>query len=331
MNSLTFKFLTDFRITPQIFTQSTKIAEYVGKQELFQRQIPQVLDTLRLNAIIQSTESSNRIEGIVISSKRLESLVKSTEEPQNRSEGEIAGYRDVLKMIHGHHEYIDLNPNVILQLHRDLRKYIGTGGKWKTADNKIEERHPDGSIRVRFNPVPAWQTPEAMDNLCNAFKVARDTGILPAPILIAGFVLDFLCIHPFADGNGRMARLLTLLLLYQSGYIVGRYISLEKVIEDTKIQYYDTLEKSSQGWHQAEHDLSPWLEYFLTMLLEAYNRFEERVGSVEKTQKKGWKQERILNVIHGFVADFTISDVEEMCPGVSRPTITRTLNELGKK
>jgi Fic family protein len=170
-----------------------------------------------------------------------------------------------------------------------------------------------------------------MEELCRAFLLARDSGHLPEPVLISAFVLDFLCIHPFSDGNGRMARLLTLLLLYQSGYIVGRYISLEKVVEDTKAQYYDTLERSSQGWHAGQHNITPWLEYFLTMLLEAYHRFEERVGNIEQTQKKGWQQERIMQVIQGFVADFTISDVEELCPGVSRPTITKTLNELSKK
>jgi Fic family protein len=332
LTTLTSEFLSNFRVTPHVLTLTAKISEYLGKQELFQRQVPQVLDTLRESAIIQSTESSNRIEGIVISSRRLHALINNdSERPQTRSEAEIAGYRDVLKTIHEHHEHLEIGPNIILQLHRDLMRYTGTGGKWKMVDNRIEERLPDGSVRVRFNPTPAWRTPEAMEELCRSFRLVRDAGQFPAPILIAGFVLDFLCIHPFPDGNGRMARLLTLLLLYQSGFIVGRYISLEKVIEDTKKQYYETLEKSSKGWHEAKHDFTPWLEYFLTMLLEAYHRFEERVGKIEETQKKGWKRERILKVIDGFVADFTISDVEELCPGISRPTITRTLNELGKK
>ncbi len=325
-------YLSQFHISPQVLSATTQLGEYRGKQELFQRQIPQVLDTLRQSAIIQSTESSNRIEGIVISSKRLESIVNRKDEPKSRSEGEIAGYRDVLAMIHESYEHIKIESNFILQLHGYLMKYTGTsGGKWKSADNTIEEKHPDGTIRVRFTPTPAWNTPDAMNKLCKSFNRAKDIGQFPMSILIAGFVLDFLCIHPFSDGNGRMARLLTLLLLYQSGYIVGRYISLEKVIEDTKVQYYDTLERSSQGWHESEHDFAPWLEYFLTMLLESYHRFEERVGTIEQTQKRGWKQARIRQVVDGFMADFTVAELEEMCPGISRPTITKTLNELGRQ
>ena len=325
-------FLSQFIISPDVLSATTQLGEYRGKQELFQRQIPQVLDTLQQNAIIQSTESSNRIEGIVVSSKRLESIVVKRDEPRSRSEGEIAGYRDVLATIHQSYEHIKVHPDFILQLHGYLMKYTGANaGRWKSADNTIEEKHPDGTIRVRFVPTPAWQTPEAVDELCRAFNRAKDIGRFPAPILIAAFVLDFLCIHPFSDGNGRMARLLTLLLLYQSGFVVGRYISLEKVIEDTKVQYYDTLLRSSQGWHESAHDFAPWLEYFLTMLLEAYHRFEKRVGTIEQTQKKGWKQARIRQVVDGFIADFTVAQLEEMCPGISRPTITRTLNELGKE
>ena len=252
-------------------------------------------------------------------------------EPENRSEAEIAGYRDVLRNIHDHHAHMQLNPNLILQLHRDLMRYTGTGGKWKSADNSIEETLPSGETRIRFQPVPPWQTPQAVEELCRRFNVMLDLADLPDALLITTFVLDFLCIHPFPDGNGRMARLLTLFLLYQRGYLVGRYISLERVIEDHKERYYETLYQSSIGWHEGHHNIIPWTEYFLTILLEAYHRFEERVGDVEGTQPKGWKQERIRNVIAGFVADFTISDVEEKCPGISRPTITRVLNELGKQ
>lgn len=323
-------FIGSFPITKSILRLSTKISEYRGKQALFQRQIPQVLDTLRHSAVIQSVESSNRIEGITVSTTRLQSIMQHETEPENRSEADIAGYRDVLKTVHEHHDHMELTSNLILQLHRDLMRYSGTGGKWKSSDNSIEETLPNGATRIRFQPVPAWQTPAAMDELCRRLSVLLDSGELPDPLLISTFVLDFLCIHPFPDGNGRMARLLTLLLLYQRGYTVGRYISLERVIEDHKERYYETLYRSSIGWHQGVHTIVPWTEYFLTMLLEAYHRLEERVGDVESRQRKGWKQERIRQVIDSFAADFTIANVEERCPGISRPTITRVLSALGK-
>lgn len=323
--------ISQWPVTKSILSLTNQIAEYRGKQALYQRQIPQVLDTLREHAVIQSTESSNRIEGIVVSTRRFDSLMRHATEPQTRSEAEIAGYRDVLKTIHEHHEHMRLTPSLILQLHRDLMKYTGAGGQWKINDNHIEEITSDGVRRIRFQAVPAWQTPAAIDNLCALFRRARERNEWPDVLLIAAFVLDFLCIHPFADGNGRMARLLTLLLLYQSGYIVGRYISLERVIEDTKEQYYDTLYRSSQGWHEGNHDLVAWFEYFLIMLLEAYHRFEQRVGDVEASQRRGWKKERIIQVVEGFVADFSIADVAELCPGISRPLITRVLNELSRQ
>ncbi|MCL6577493.1 Fic family protein [Kyrpidia sp.] len=314
-----------------ILVLTNRIAEYRGKQALYQRQIPQVLDTLREYAVIQSTESSNRIEGIVVPTRRFTSIMRHASEPQTRSEAEIAGYRDVLRMIHEHHEHMRSTPNLILQLHRDMMKYADKGGQWKMADNYIEEVAPDGERRIRFQTVPAWQTPGAVEELCRLFLLELQRGEWPDVLLIAAFVLDFLCIHPFADGNERMARLLSLQLLYQSGYVVGRYISLERVIEDTKDQYYDTLYRSSQGWHEGEHDLTPWMEYFLTMLLEAYRRFEQRVGDTDAAKHRGWKKERIQNVVHGFVADFSISDVEELCPGISRSMVTRVLNELSRQ
>lgn len=316
-----------------ILNLTSKIAEYRGKQTLYERQMPQVLDRLRYQAIIQSTESSNRIEGITVSARRFESIMKEKSLPKDRSEAEIAGYRDVLRTIHASHSYILIRSTMIQQLHRDLMAYAGAsrGGKWKSVDNAIEETLPSGDQWVRFVPTPAWKTPDAMESLCRKFDLSRDLGKLPDIILVAIFILDFLCIHPFPDGNGRMARLLTLLLLYQGGYTVGRYISLEKIIEETKEQYYDTLYQSSQGWHDGKQNVLPWVEYFLTVILRAYHRFEERVGDVEHTQKRGWKQGRVRGVIQEFVADFRISDVEERCPAVSRATITKTLNDLSKE
>ncbi len=333
MSSFGGDVLDKLPITVDILNLTSKIAEYRGKQTLYERQIPQVLVTLRSHAIIQSTESSNRIEGITVSARRFESIMKEKSPPKDRSEAEIAGYRDVLRTIHDSHSYILIRANMIQQLHRDLMAYTGTsrGGNWKSVDNVIEETLPSGDQQVRFVPTPAWKTPDAMESLCQKFDMSRDLGKLPDVILIAIFILDFLCIHPFSDGNGRMARLLTLLLLYQGGYTVGRYVSLEKIIEETKEQYYDTLYQSSQGWHAGKQNVLPWVEYFLTVIFRAYRRFEERVGDVEHTQKRGWKQMRVRDVIQDFLADFRVSDVEERCPGISRATITKTLNDLSKE
>lgn len=306
-----------------------RIQEFKGKQDLFKQQLPEILDALRDAAIIQSTESSNRLEGIVVETKRLTSIVQKKIQPQTRSEAEVAGYRDVLATIHSSAAYMQLKPGVILQLHRDLMKYAGSGGRFKVNDNEITETLPDGTKRIRFTPVPTWRTPEAMDELFNAYLRERERGAINELILIATFILDFLCIHPFSDGNGRMARLLTLLMLYQCGYEVGRYISLEKVVEETKEQYYETLEQSSLGWHEGEHNLLPWINYFLVMILKAYERFAERVGTVKDSkQRRGWKAQKVQEVIGHFIADFTVQDIQERCPGISRPTIQRILNTL---
>jgi len=309
-----------------------QIQEFKGKQDLFKQQQPEILEALRDAAVIQSTESSNRLEGIVINTNRLSSIVQKKVQPQNRSESEVAGYRDVLATVHASAEYMNLKLGLILQMDRDLMQYAGnTGGRFKNNDNTITESYPDGTKRIRFVTVPAWQTPNAIDELVNAYRQDRELGAINELILIAAFTLDFLCIHPFSDGNGRMARLLTLLLLYQTGYEVGRYVSLEKVIEETKEQYYETLEQSSVGWHEGEHNLLPWIDYFLVMLLKSYQRFEERVGQTSDSKRqKGWKAKKVQEVINHMIADFTINDIQERCPGISRPTIQRMLNELGQ-
>ena len=309
-----------------------RIQEYKGKQTLYERQSPEILKALKDTAIVHSTESSNRIEGIVVSSKRLTSIVKHNAHPQNRSEAEVAGYRDVLSTIHTSAQYMALKSGIILQLHRDLMQYAtGSGGKFKVSDNTITETLPTGEERVRFVPVPAWQTPGAIEELIVAYQKEKDKGLVNDLILIGTFILDFLSIHPFSDGNGRMARLLTLLLLYQTGYEVGRYISLEKVVEETKDQYYQTLEQSSAGWHEGIHDLLPWINYFLIMLLKAYQKFEERVGeTADAIRTKGWKTEKVKDVVERMIADFTFLDIEERCPGISRPTIQGILNQLSK-
>ncbi|WP_088228849.1 Fic family protein [Desulfosporosinus sp. FKB] len=311
----------------------SRIQEYKGKQGLFKQQQPEVLSALQKSAIIQSTESSNRLEGIIVSAKRLNSIVNKNAMPQNRLESEVAGYRDVLATIHTSAVYMNIKSGIILQLHRDLMQYATeSGGRYKTSENEITETLPDGTKRVRFIPVPAWKTAEAVDELIASFLREREQGTINELILIAAFILDVLCIHPFPDGNGRLARLLTLLLLYQTGHEVGRYISLEKIVEETKNQYYETLEQSSKSWHDGNHDLKPWLNYFLVVILKSYQKFEERVGQITcSDQRKGWKAQKVQDVIDHFIADFTIHDIQDNAPGVSRPTIQRILNRLGQE
>jgi Fic family protein len=307
-----------------------EIGEYKGKQELYKEQAPQVLRTLREAAVIQSTESSNRIEGVLASRERIRLLVEHRSEPRTRSEQEIAGYRDVLQTIHASYAHIAPTTGVVLQFHRDLYQFMpGYGGRWKTASNEITEILPDGSRNVRFQTVPPYQTADAMERLHESFAREWELGRVDPLLLIPAYVLDFLCIHPFLDGNGRMARLLTLLLLYRAGYEVGRYISLETAIERTKDGYYDSLYKSSQGWHEGQHSLLPWWEYFCgVMLRAAYRDFESRVGIV--TGVKGAKREMIIDAIARLPDAFRFADVERACPGISRPTINRALADLRK-
>ncbi|NHC35952.1 Fic family protein [Scytonema millei] len=314
-------------ITQNLLRTIRLIGEYKGKQELFKQQSPQVLETLQLAAIIQSTESSNRIEGVVAPLQRILALVAQKTTPMNRSEQEIAGYRDVLDTIHANYERMPFNTGLVLQLHRDLYRFLpGSGGQWKSADNKITETRPDGTTAVRFEPVSAFLTPTAMAQLHERFNTSSQADEVEPLLLIPTYVLDFLCIHPFRDGNGRMARLLTLLLLYQAGYEVGRYISLEQIVERTRESYYDTLYQSSVGWHDRQHTLLPWWEYFLGVVLAAYREFEQRVGTV--TASRGAKREIVLDVVARLPNQFQYADVERACPGVSRPTINRALAEL---
>lgn len=301
------------------------IGEYKGKQELFKEQAPQVLETLRQAAVIQSTESSNRIEGITVPLERIKKLVTEKTTPRDRSEQEIAGYRDVLTTIHTSYAHIPFTPNIVLQLHRDLYQFaVNTGGRWKTVDNEISATYPDGTKVVRFRPIPAYATPEAMERLHEQFNRCWHSGAIEPLLLIPTYILDFLCIHPFLDGNGRMARLITLLLLYKAGYEVGRFISLERIVERTKESYYDTLYQSSQDWHEGQHNLLPWWEYFLgVMVLSAYREFETRVGVV--TSARGTKTAMVLDVINNLPREFSIRELQERCPTVGIDLIRRIL------
>jgi Fic family protein len=304
------------------------VGEYRGKEALFKQQSPQVLQALRDSALIQSTESSNRIEGVVAPPQRIRDLVARRTQPANRSEQEIAGYRDALNTIHTNFADMQLTSNLVLQLHRDLFQFVpGGGGKWKATDNAITETRPDGTTVVRFTPLAAHLTPDAMAQLHDAYREALDAHTVEPLLLISAYVLDFLCVHPFTDGNGRMARLLSLLLLYQAGYEVGRYVSLEGAIEQTKEGYYDSLYASSHDWHEARHSLMPWWEYFVgVMLVKAYRDFEDRVGVT--SARRGAKRDMIRDAVRRLPARFRYADLERAVPAVSRPTIARALREL---
>jgi len=317
-------------VTNDVFELVAAISEYKGKEGLYARQSPEVLRKLQEVATIQSTESSNRIEGIVVNGDRLKKLMADQTTPQNRSENEVAAYRLVLSQIHSSADDIPITPNVIKQLHGMLFKFSpGEGGHFKMSDNSITERYPDGTERVRFRPTPAFLTEVAMTDLCGFFSKTLKFNSLHPLLAIGAFVLDFLCIHPFRDGNGRMARLLTLLCLYHSGYQVGRFVSLEKIIEDTKDRYYATLYQSSQGWHNGEHQLTPWLEYFLGIILAAYREFESRAGLV--IEGRGQKTLRITEIVKGMLGTFTAGHIEERCPDIARPTINAALKKLSEE
>ncbi len=315
-------------LTPDIVALITKIHECKGRQELFieanQDELKSLLDIAR----IQSTGSSNRIEGIYTSDKRLEELVSEKSEPRNRFEQEIAGYREVLSSIHNQYEYIVPRPNIILQLHRDLYAYSSSpiGGSYKNSDNFISEIDGDRKQKTRFTPVSAFQTPDAMNQMCEAFLSSYEQQTIDSLILIPMFILDFLCIHPFNDGNGRISRLLTLLLLYQTGYIVGKYMSLEMLIEKTKETYYEALQDSSTGWHQDENRYEPFVKYYLGILVKAYNEFENRIEHLK--YRKMSKPERIKAVIERKVGKITKKEIMEYCPDISQVTVERTLTNL---
>ena len=315
-------------LTPEIVNILSALHEFKGKQELYIETEPDVLTALLDIAKIQSTKASNKIEGIYTSDERLEALVMEKAEPRNRSEEEIAGYREVLATIHESYEYISVRSNNILQLHRDLYGFSKSdmGGKFKNTDNVIAESGKDGKQRVRFAPVPAFQTPEAIEQLCSQFNEAIEDGKYDPLILIPMFILDFLCIHPFNDGNGRMSRLLTLLLLYRSGYIVGKYISMEMLIEKSKETYYEALQDSSYSWHDSANDYIPFIKYYLGIMLKGYKEFQDRVEHLN--YRKLSKADRVKAVFDKKLGIIRKADIAAFYPDISETTIERTLKDL---
>ena len=309
----------------------SKIHEYKGKQSYLLDTKKNTLETLLKVARIQSTSSSNKIEGIYTTDKRINEIVNQKLEPKNRNEEEIAGYRDVLTLIHENYNFIDINQNTILQLHRDLYKYTGYGygGKFKNSQNYIEEENEKGEKKIRFTPLSPVETPIAIEDLCKNYNELVNNESCDLLVLIPIFILDFVSIHPFNDGNGRMSRLLTLLLLYKANYMVGKYISIEKIIEETKDSYYDTLEKSSVKWHNNENDYSYFVEYYLGIILNAYKEFDSRINIVEN--KKITAYDRIVDIFKDNIIPLDKAFIINKCPDLSETTIERTLNKLLKE
>ena len=328
MRTLNYKTEYQKLLSPEIVSYLAQIHEQKGQQNLFIEAQKDALSELREIAKIQSTEASNRIEGIITTDDRLKKIVMNKTTPKGRREREIAGYRDVLNTIHENYDFIPVRPGMILQLHRDLYKFSNSaiGGSFKNSDNIIAEELPDGTKRVRFQPVPAWETSEAMDSLCSALQEALKDPEMDPLLLMPMFILDFLCIHPFNDGNGRMSRLLTLLLLYRSGYFVGKYISLERLIADSKETYYEVLQNSSTGWHEGTNDYFPFVRYMLGIVIAAYREFVSRVDVLITRGLS--KPERVREIIRSTTGKITKTQIMKLCPDISQKTVERALREL---
>jgi Fic family protein len=304
------------------------LSEARGKQELFTRQTPQRLKVLREHALIESAVSSNRIEGVHVDQDRVRAIVLGRSPLRDRNEEEVRGYRNALKLIHEHAAKLPVAEGTILELHRLARAEIGDAGQYKQRDSDIIERYPDGRQRVRFKTVPAAKTPADVNNLVDDWSRCLQERWVHPLLALAAFNLDFLCIHPFRDGNGRVSRLLLLLQCYHLGYEVGRYISLERLIELNKERYYETLEISSQRWHEGRHDPWPYINYLLFILKSAYRDFEARLGRIKSP--RGAKTEIIANAVSAFGGNFTLAELERACPGISRDMIRRVLRDMQK-
>lgn len=302
------------------------IAEAKGKQELYTRQSPQVRKALREMALIQSTESSNRIEGVTVAADRLRPLVLGNAKPRDRSEQEVQGYRLALNEIHTRHEKLPITLDTFKRLHALCQSASGDAGQFKRIDNEVVELQPGAAPIIRFRCVSAKATPAAVDELCLVYRHAIDHDHIPPLIAIAGLVLDFLCIHPFRDGNGRVSRLLTLLALYQHGYEVGRYISLERLVEQSKEDYYECLNRTSQRWHEGRHELAPWVNFLFAVIRRGYAEFEQRAGQVKAP--RGAKTDLVQAAIDAQSGPFRVSDIQHTCPGVSLDLIRRVLKNL---
>lgn len=315
----------------EIIGYISQIHEFKGKLSNIELKNKSKINKLTEIAKIQSTEASNKIEGIVTTSTRIKQILNNKTTPKNRDEKEILGYRDVLNTIHENYEFIPIKSSYILQLHGNLYKYSekSIGGKYKNVQNYISETRTDGSFFVRFEPLEPYETPEAVERLCEEFNIFSSKCDVDPLILIPIFILDFLCIHPFNDGNGRMSRLLTLLLLYKFDYNVGKFISIEKIIEETKNDYYDALQLSSTNWIDNNNNPTEFIKYMLSVILKAYRDFEERANILLEKKSKALTQ--IQDIINTKIGKFTKSDIANLCPTLSETTIERCLKELLNK
>lgn len=304
-----------------------QIHEHKGRQESFLQQKPGELERLVVLAKVQSTEASNAIEGIRTTNTRLMQLCAEKTTPRNRDEQEIMGYRNVLNTIHENYAYIPIRTNYILQLHRDLYQYSekGIGGKFKNTQNYISASGTDGKTYVLFTPLSPYETHQAVDAICDSFNRVIDTQTVDALILIPSFIHDFLCIHPFNDGNGRLSRLLTALLLYRNGYQVGRYISLESKIAQNKENYYEALEKCQTGWQEGQEDPTPFIKYMLRIILSAYRDLEARI---QLTSKKLSALEIVQDACGQRLGKFTKSDLMALCPTIGKASIENAIKRL---
>ena len=303
------------------------IYKCAGKQEMYLKQRPEELEKLVEIAKIQSTEASNEIEGIVTTNTRIRQLVAEKTTPRNIDEEEIAGYCDVLNIIHESFDAIPITQNYILQLHRILCGHMNNpvAGKTKTIQNYISATYPDGYTEILFTPLDPFETPEALDRICNEYNRVIGNNEVEPLIAIPVFIHDFLCIHPFNDGNGRMSRLLTTLLLYRSGFYVGKYISLEAKIAKNKDLYYAALGRSQDGWHEGEEDVVPFIKYILGTILAAYRDFEDRFEIVEE---KLPAVEMVRKATKNKIGKFTKQDIRELCPSLSVSSIEGALRKL---
>ena len=303
------------------------IYKFAGKQELYLKQRPEELEKLVEIAKIQSTEASNAIEGIVTTNTRIRQLVEEKTAPKNRDEQEIAGYRDVLNIIHENFDAIPISRNYILQLHKILYSHMNNplAGQTKTVQNYISATYPDGHSETVFTPLPPYETPEALDKICEEYNRVIGNMELEPLIAVPIFIHDFLCIHPFNDGNGRMSRLLTTLLLYQNGFYVGKYISLEAKIAKNKDLYYDALAASQDGWHEGTDDPVPFIKYLLGTILAAYKDFEDRFALIE-TKRSALDTVRLAT--QNKIGRFTKQDIRELCPSLSISSVEGALRKM---
>lgn len=327
MKIFNYSKLNEYKWDSEVISLIAQIHEHKGKQSLYLKQKPQALEQLIEVAKIQSTESSNKIEGIVTTSTRIKQLLNNKTAPRNRDEEEILGYRNALSIIHESFDYIPITSNYILQLHNELYKTNSKtiGGKFKNVQNYISAKFPDGHEEILFTPLSPFETPEAIDNLCDELNKCIDNNSVEELLLIPTFITDFVCIQPFSDGNGRMSRLLTSLLLYRLGYFVGRYISIEKLIEQSKDLYYHALRQVDKGWHENNNDPTPFIKYMLRIILTSYREFEERMLLVEAKQSS---YDYVKNTIDQILGKFNKTELLEKCPSIAKSTLEAALKKL---